>query len=75
MQSVDPVLVQQLRCPEALKAGQSGKLDLVHGCWLVSKESGLKYPVVDGIPVMLLDVGFKWKATPIEKLPVPPDLR
>jgi uncharacterized protein YbaR (Trm112 family) len=44
----------------------------VHGCWLVSQDSGYKYPIRDGIPVMLVEVGKKYKDVPVENLPVPP---
>jgi uncharacterized protein YbaR (Trm112 family) len=65
-----------LRCPVAVhykdKGDDPGKLELVKGCWLVCADSGLKYPIRDGIPVMLVDVGEKWKNTAVEDLPVPP---
>ena len=50
----------------------SGRLELVKDCWLVCADSGLKYPIRDGIPVMLVDEGEKWKDTPTDDLPVPP---
>lgn len=65
-----------LRCPVAVhykdKGDDPGKLELVKGCWLVSADSGYKYPIRDGIPVMLVEVGEKWKDTPVDALPVPP---
>lgn len=64
----DPAAVQQ---PE--KYGPSaGELELVHDCWLVSKDTGYKYPIRDGIPVMLVEEGRRWQNTPVEDLPVPP---
>ncbi len=73
---VSPQLLEILRCPLAVQSAEygpdPGKLDLVHGCWLVSKDSGLKYPIRQGIPIMLIEEGMKWKETPVEKLPVPP---
>jgi hypothetical protein len=38
----------------------------------VCDDSGLKYPIQEGIPVMFIEVGEKWKDTPEEELPVPP---
>lgn len=74
--SISPELLEILRCPVAVhykdRGEDPGKLQLVHGCWLVCEESGLKYPIRDGIPVMLVEEGEKWKDTPVEKLPVPP---
>ena len=49
-----------------------GRLSLHKGCWLVSQDSGLKYPIREGIPVMLVDEGQKWKDVAPEDLPVPP---
>jgi uncharacterized protein YbaR (Trm112 family) len=47
---------------------------MVHGVWLVCLEPdcGHKYPIRDGIPVMLIEEGDKWRDTPVEALPVPP---
>ncbi|MCX7682668.1 MAG: Trm112 family protein [Anaerolineae bacterium] len=77
---VDPELLAILRCPycvsgETRKPGPDpGRLELVHGCWLVCREPdcGRKYPIRDDIPVMLIDEGDKWINTPVEQLPVPP---
>ncbi|MGB1252770.1 MAG: Trm112 family protein [Candidatus Promineifilaceae bacterium] len=70
-------LLEILRCPLAVQNKTSygadpGRLELVHNTWLVSADSGLKYPIRDGIPIMLIDEGQKWKNTAIEDLPVPP---
>ena len=70
-------LLEILRDPLAVQDKEKygddpGKLELVHNCWLVSNDTGLKYPIKEGIPVMLIDEGQKWKDTPIEDLPVPP---
>ncbi len=73
---VSPDLLEILRCPVAVHAKDQGedpgRLMLVKGCWLVCEDSGLKYPIRDGIPVMLIDEGEKWKGTAVEDLPVPP---
>jgi uncharacterized protein YbaR (Trm112 family) len=70
-------LLEILRCPRAVqekeKYGEDpGQLRLVHNTWLVCDDSGLKYPIREGIPVMLIEEGEKWKDTPDEELPVPP---
>lgn len=73
---IDPELLNILRCPVAVQAKDKGedpgRLELVKGYWLVSKDSGYKYPIRNGIPVMLVDEGKKWKDTPVDSLPVPP---
>ncbi len=69
-------LLELLRCPVAVRATDHGpdpgRLRLVHGCWLVCDESGLKYPIRDGIAIMLIEEGEKWRATAEADLPVPP---
>jgi hypothetical protein len=73
---VDPTLLELLRCPVAVhwtdKGDDPGRLELVKGYWLVSADSGYKYPIRNGIPVMLVEEGAKWKDTAVEDLPVPP---
>ena len=73
---ISPDLLEILRCPLAVhwkdKGDDPGRLRLVHNCWLVCDDSGYKYPIVDGIPVMLIEEGEKWKDTPEDQLPVPP---
>jgi isoleucyl-tRNA synthetase len=73
---VDAELLEILRCPVAVqKAAEGedkGKLELHADCWLVCDDSGLKYPIKDGIPVMLVEEGEKWKETAVADLPVPP---
>jgi len=73
---VDPELLEILRCPVGVhmtdKGEDPGRLRVVSGCWLVCDDTGLKYPIRDGIPVMLVDEGEKWKDTPEGDLPVPP---
>lgn len=69
-------LLEILRCPLAVQSREygddPGRLRLVKNSWLVCDDSGLKYPIRDGIPVMLIEEGQKWKDTPEEELPVPP---
>ena len=69
-------LLDILRCPLAVQSKEygddPGRLRLVHNCWLVCDDSGLKYPIIDGIPIMLIEEGMKWKDVAVEDLPVPP---
>ena len=68
-----PQLLEILRCPACVQE-KGGILELTHGVWLVCQEPGCgrKYPIRDGIPVMLIDEGDKWVNTPAADLPVPP---
>jgi uncharacterized protein YbaR (Trm112 family) len=69
-------LLEILRCPVAVhytdKGDDPGQLRLVNGCWLVCDDSNYKYPIIDDIPVMLVEVGEKYKDITEEDLPVPP---
>ena len=74
---ISPDLMEILRDPQAIQEGarygaDPGRLELVHGSWLVSADTGYKYPIRDGIPVMLIEEGARWKDTPVDALPVPP---
>jgi len=74
---ISPELLEILRDPLAVQDKETygddpGRLELVHNCWLISKDTGLKYPIKDGIPVMLIEEGQKWKDVDIDDLPVPP---
>ena len=73
---IDEALLEILRCPVCVQNGpDNGKLDLVRdGKWLVCKECGRKYPIRDGIPVMLIEEGDKWIHVPVEELPEPEPL-
>jgi uncharacterized protein YbaR (Trm112 family) len=75
--SVSPELLEILRDPFAIQQSQNqgddpGRLELVHNSWLVSPETGYKYPIRDGIPVMLIEEGRRWQQTAVADLPVPP---
>jgi uncharacterized protein YbaR (Trm112 family) len=74
---ISPDLLEILRDPKAIQEGDKygpdpGQLDLVHNSWLVSRDTGYKYPIRDGIPVMLIEEGERWKDTAVDALPVPP---
>lgn len=64
-------LLEILRCPACVRETE-GLLDLVKNSWLVCQDCGRKYPISEGIPVMLIDEGDKWRETAVENLPVPP---
>jgi uncharacterized protein YbaR (Trm112 family) len=49
-----------------------GLLKMVKDTWLVCQDCGRKYPIREDIPVMLIEVGDKWKDTSEDALPVPP---
>lgn len=73
---ISPELLEILRCPLAVQSKEygddPGRLRLVKNSWLVSDDSGLKYPIREGIPVMLIEEGQKWKDMAEADLPVPP---
>jgi uncharacterized protein YbaR (Trm112 family) len=73
---IAPEFIEILRCPEAVQSKEfgddPGKLKLVNEYWLVSEESNNKYPIYNGIPDMVIEVGQQWKDTPVDDLPVPP---
>jgi hypothetical protein len=64
-------LLEILRCPACVRE-KEGLLDLYKDSWLVCRDCDRKYPIVEDIPVMLIDEGDKWTATAKEELPVPP---
>lgn len=70
------MLLELLRCPVAIRENQDaddpGQLRLVGDSWLVCDESGMKYPIRQGIPIMLIDEGKKWRDTAEADLPIPP---
>ncbi len=68
---VSKELLDMLRCPNCVQE-QDGLLELYEETWLVCQDCGRKYPIVDDIPVMLIDEGDKWQETGKEDLPVPP---
>jgi uncharacterized protein YbaR (Trm112 family) len=70
---ISPELLEILRCPHCVRE-KDGMLKLVKDTWLVCQEPGCgrKYPILDDIPVMLIDEGDKWIAVSEGDLPVPP---
>lgn len=49
-------LLDRLVCPL-----DKGPLTYVDGKWLVNPRNGYRYPIVDGIPVMLIEVGERYR--------------
>lgn len=68
---VSQELLEILRCPACVR-DKEGLLTLHKDSWLVCQDCGRKYPILDEIPVMLIDEGDKWVGTAVDKLPVPP---
>ena len=68
---VSKELLEILRCPNCVKE-KEGDLIFYQEYWLLCEECGRKYPIVDDIPVMLLDEGEKWVNTKKSELPIPP---
>jgi hypothetical protein len=64
-------LLDILRCPACVRE-KDGLLELIKDSWLVCQDCDRKYPIVDDIPVMLIDEGDKWVSTLKSDLPVPP---
>jgi len=68
-------ILETLRCPLAIQeanGNEKGKLKLLQDCWLVCEYSQMKYPIRQGIPVLLIEEGEKWRETPESDLPIPP---
>lgn len=74
--NLSPEYLEMLRCPVMMqrpdRTPESGRLRLVKDVWLVCDESGYKYPIRRGIPVMIIEEGAKWQSVSVDDLPVPP---
>jgi uncharacterized protein YbaR (Trm112 family) len=68
---VSPELLEILRCPVCVQE-KEGMLELYEECWLVCQDCDRKYPIVEDIPIMLIDEGDKWTQTAVDALPIPP---
>lgn len=65
-------LLEILRCPVCVREeGKEGNLKLYKDTWLLCQDCDRKYPIVEDIPVMLIDEGDKWAGKKQEDLPVP----
>lgn len=76
-QPLSPDFLDILRCPVAVqfkdKGEDPGRLRLARdNYWLICDDSGYKYPVVEGIPRMLVEIGAKYQSVAEDQLPVPP---
>ena len=47
-------LLEILRCPACVRE-KTGLLTLTRESWLICQDCGRKYPIVEDIPVMLID--------------------
>jgi len=68
---VDSVLIEILRCPNCVRT-TGGELHLHREAWFICKDCNRKYPIVEDIPVMLIEEGDKWVSVMEADLPVPP---
>jgi uncharacterized protein len=64
-------LLEILRCPNCVRE-KDGLLDYYRESWLICQDCARKYPIVDEIPVMLIEEGDKWQTVARQDLPVPP---
>jgi uncharacterized protein YbaR (Trm112 family) len=67
-------LLDILRCPNCVRE-KDGNLTLYRDTWLICQDCARKYPIVDDIPVMLIEEGDKWVGVAEEDLPVPPPMK
>jgi uncharacterized protein len=68
---VSQELLDILRCPNCVRETE-GLLEYYRESWLICQDCDRKYPILDDIPVMLIEVGTRWQGTEKEQLPVPP---
>ena len=64
-------LLDILRCPACVRE-KEGALILHKDTLLICQDCSRKYPIVEDIPVMLIDEGDKWIETKKEDLEIPP---
>ena len=68
---VSKELLEILRCPNCVRE-KGGELTLYKDAWLVCRDCDRKYPIIDDIPVMLIEEGDKWIKTSKDILALPP---
>ena len=64
-------LIEILRCPNCVQENE-GLLEYYKKYWFICDECDRKYPIVDDIPVMLIDVGDRFVDTAKKDLQTPP---
>jgi hypothetical protein len=71
-------LLEILRCPACVSGpdrdktkADPGRLAFIREKWLVCQDCGRKYPVKNDIPIMLIEEGDKFRATPVDQLGEP----
>ncbi|MBN1937743.1 MAG: hypothetical protein JW934_24000 [Anaerolineae bacterium] len=62
-----------LRCPACViqEGIDPGQLALIDGKWLVCRDCDRKYPIRNGVPVMLIGEGDRYINTPVDQLGEP----
>ncbi len=71
---VSTELLEILRCPNCVRE-KNGMLTLYKDSWLICQDCDRKYPILDDIPVMLIEEGDKWVKISKDQLPIPPPER
>jgi uncharacterized protein len=66
-------LINLLRCPVCVKT-TGGLMDFHKNTWLLCPSCDRKYPIVEDIPILLIDEGDKWVKVAIKDLPFPPPM-
>jgi hypothetical protein len=67
-------LLNILYCPACISEGKQLHLDHARPNWLICPDCGRKYPIVQDIPVMLIDVGERWMPVSVAELPETPTM-
>ena len=66
-------LFDKLACPVCVRE-KTVTLEMYVYYLLICHDCGRKYPLWDGIRIMRIDEGDKWRGTEKEALPVPPPM-
>lgn len=68
---INKELIEILRCPVCVQE-EKGLLKFHKESWFICQNCGRKYPIIENIPVMLIEQGDKWVGTKEDDLPIPP---